>query len=123
MLDAIESAEWSITMVHYIFWDGEVGRRFAEALAEKSRQGVEVKLLVDAIGSAALGEIFDILGAGGCQLAWFRPLHWYTLHRANRRDHRKSLIIDGRVRSTAAPESRITGWVRRRTRVSGCIFK
>jgi cardiolipin synthase len=98
MLDAIESAEWSITMEHYIFWDGEVGRRFAEALAEKSRQGVEVKLLLDAIGSAALGgEIFDILAAGGCQLAWFRPIHWYTLHRANRRDHRKSLIIDGRV--------------------------
>ena len=90
MLDAIESAEWSITMEHYIFWDGEVGRRFAEALAEKSRQGVEVKLLLDAIGSSTLGkEIFHILAAGGCQLAWFRPIHWYTLHRDNRRDHRK----------------------------------
>ena len=98
MLDAIESAERSITMEHYIFWDGEVGRRFAEALAEKSRQGVEVKLLLDAIGSATLGgEIFDILAAGGCQLAWFRPIHWYTLHRANQRDHRKSLIVDGRI--------------------------
>jgi cardiolipin synthase len=98
MLDAIESAEWSITMEHYIFWDGEVGRRFAEALAEKSRQGVEVKLLLDAIGSATLGkEIFHILAAGACELAWFRPIHWYTLHRANRRDHRKSLIVDGRI--------------------------
>jgi cardiolipin synthase A/B len=98
MLDAIESAEWSITMEHYIFWDGQVGRRFAEALAEKSRQGVQVKLLLDAIGSATLGkEIFRILAAGGCQLAWFRPIHWYTLHRANQRDHRKSLIVDGRM--------------------------
>jgi cardiolipin synthase len=101
MLDAIESAERSITMENYIYWDGEVGRSFAEAFAEKARQGVEVKLLLDAIGSATLGkEIFRILAAGGCQLAWFRPIHWYTLHRANRRDHRKSLIIDGRIAFT-----------------------
>lgn len=101
MLDAIESAEHSITMENYIYWDGEVGRRFAEAFAEKAREGVDVKLLLDAIGSATLGkEIFRILAAGGCQLAWFRPIHWYTLHRANRRDHRKSLVVDGRIAFT-----------------------
>ena len=101
MLDAIESAQLSITMEQYIIWDGEVGRRFAEAFAEKAREGVQVKLLVDAIGSATLGsEIFKILEAGGCQLAWFRPIHWFTLHRANHRNHRKSLIIDGRVAFT-----------------------
>jgi cardiolipin synthase len=101
MLDAIESAKASITMEQYIFWDGAVGRRFAEALAEKSRRDVPVKVLVDAIGSATLGaEIFRILEAGGCQLAWFHPIQWYTLHRANRRDHRKSLIVDGRVAFT-----------------------
>lgn len=101
MLEAIEAAERSITMEQYIYWDGEVGRRFAEAFAEKARQGVEVKLLLDAIGSSTLGkDIFHILAAGGCQLAWFRPIHWYTLHRANRRDHRKSLIVDGRIAFT-----------------------
>ena len=101
MLDAIQSAELSITMEQYIFLDGDVGRCFAEAFAEKARQGVEVKLLLDAIGSATLGkEIFRILAAGGCQLAWFRPIHWYTLDRANRRDHRKSLIVDGRIAFT-----------------------
>jgi cardiolipin synthase len=41
-------------------------------------------------------EILDILRNGGCQLAWFRPIHWYTADRANLRTHRKSLIIDGR---------------------------
>lgn len=60
-----------------------------------------MKLLVDAIGSATLGsDIFRILEAGGCQLAWFRPIHWYTLHRANQRNHRKSLIVDGRIAFT-----------------------
>lgn len=101
MLEAIESARLSVTMEQYIFWDGQVGRRFAEAFAEKAREGVPVKLLVDAIGSATLGsEIFRILESGGCQLAWFRPIKWYTLHRANQRDHRKSLIIDGAVAFT-----------------------
>lgn len=101
MLDAIESAQHSITMEQFIFWDGLVGRRFAEAFAEKGREGIQVKLLVDAIGSSTLGEeILSILQAGGCQLAWFRPIHWYTLNRANLRTHRKSLIVDGRIAFT-----------------------
>ncbi len=101
MLEAIESATQSITMEQYIFWDGHVGRRFAEAFSEKARAGVAVKLLLDAIGSSTMGkDIFHILEAGGCQLAWFCPIHWYTLHRANRRDHRKSLIVDGRIAFT-----------------------
>jgi hypothetical protein len=59
MLEAIESARLSITMEQYIFWHGEVGRRFAEAFAEKARAGVSVKLLLDAIGSATLGNFQD----------------------------------------------------------------
>jgi len=98
MLEAVESAEHSITMEQYIFWDGAVGRRFAEAFAEKARRGVPVKLLLDAVGSSTLGEpVLKILEAGGCQLAWFRPIHWYTMSRANHRDHRKSLIVDGKI--------------------------
>jgi cardiolipin synthase len=101
MLEAIDIAQHSVTMEQYIFWDSAVGRRFAEAFAEKACQGVKVKLLVDAIGSATVGEpILRILEAGGCQLAWFRPIHWYTLDRANQRNHRKSLMVDGRVAFT-----------------------
>jgi cardiolipin synthase len=101
MLEAIQSASASITMEQYIFWDGAVGGRFAEAFAQKARAGLPVKLLLDAIGSSTLGtEIFRTLEAGGCQVAWFHPIHWYTLRRANMRDHRKSLIIDGRVAFT-----------------------
>jgi cardiolipin synthase len=97
MLKAVESSQHSVTMEQYIFWDGRVGRRFAEAFAERAREGVPVKLLVDAIGSATLGDpILRILEAGGCQLAWFRPIHRFSLDRANQRTHRKSLIVDGR---------------------------
>jgi cardiolipin synthase len=101
MLDAIESARYSVTMEQFIFWNGRVGRRFAEALADKALEGVPVKLLADAIGSATLGEeILRILEAGGCQFAWFHPIQWQTLNRANFRTHRKSLIIDGRTAFT-----------------------
>ena len=101
MLDAIERAQRSVTMEQHIFWGGQIGRRFAQAFADRARQGIPVKLLLDAVGSAPLGaEIFGILQSGGCQLAWFRPICWYSLDRANERTHRKSLIVDGRVAFT-----------------------
>ena len=60
-----------------------------------------MKLLLDAVGSATIGdEILKILDDGGCQLAWFNPIGWYTLGRFNYRTHRKSLIIDGCVAFT-----------------------
>jgi len=100
MVDAIESARYSVTMELFIFWEGQVGRRFAEAFAEKARAGVAVKLLVDAIGSPLSGEIVRILEAAGCQLARFHPVRWYSLDHLNLRTHRKSIIVDGRVAFT-----------------------
>ena len=60
-----------------------------------------VKLLLDTVGSATIGdEILKVLERGGCQLAWFNPIGWYTLDRFNYRTHRKSLIVDGCVAFT-----------------------
>jgi cardiolipin synthase len=101
MLEAIKGAEASITIEAYIYWDGDIGRVFAEALVERAKSGVRVKILLDAIGSASIGpQILDLLEAGGCQVAWYNPLRWYTFGRLNNRTHRKSLIIDGRVAFT-----------------------
>ena len=69
--------------------------------AERGRAGVPVKILLDAVGSATIGaEILKMLDAGGCQVAWYNPIRWYTLGRFNNRTHRKSLIVDGRVAFT-----------------------
>ena len=101
MLAAIRTAERSITIEAYIYWAGDIGREFAAALAERARSGCKVKILLDAIGSASIGsEILEQLEAGGCQVAWYNPIRWYTLGRFNNRTHRKSLIIDGRVAFT-----------------------
>jgi cardiolipin synthase A/B len=101
MLAAIDSAEHSITIEAYIYWAGEIGARFAEALARRARAGCCVKILLDAIGSASIGsDILAVLDAGGCQVAWYNPIRWYTLGRVNNRTHRKSLIIDGEIAFT-----------------------
>jgi len=101
MLEAIEQAEVSITIEAYIYWAGHIGRMFANALAAKARSGVKVKILLDAVGSASIGEeILKILKSGGCQIEWYNPIHWYTIGRFNNRTHRKSLIIDGRIAFT-----------------------
>ena len=98
MLQAISEARFSITIEAYIYWAGDVGLRFARALAKKAAAGIKVKILLDAIGSATIGEeIFQTLKRGGCQVAWYNPIHWYTIGRFNNRTHRKSLIVDGRV--------------------------
>jgi cardiolipin synthase len=101
MLEAIETAQVSITVEAYIYWSGEIGRVFANALAGRARGGVKVKILLDAIGSASIGsDILDVLTTGGCQVAWYNPIRWYTLGRFNNRTHRKSLILDGRTAFT-----------------------
>ena len=101
MLEAIERAQVSITIEAYIYWAGEVGLQFAQALAARATAGVKVKILLDAVGSASIGrEILEILDAGGCQVAWYNPIYWYTLGRFNNRTHRKSLIVDGRIAFT-----------------------
>lgn len=98
MLNAISAAQHTVTIEAYIYWAGEIGRRFAQALADKARSGVTVKILLDAVGSATISdEILRTLRSGGCQVAWYHPIHWYTIKRANNRTHRKSLIVDGRI--------------------------
>jgi cardiolipin synthase A/B len=101
MLEAIAAARVSITIEAYIYWAGEVGQIFARSLVERAQAGVTVKILLDAIGSASIGkEILSTLEEGGCQVAWYNPIHWYTLGRFNNRTHRKSLIVDGCIAFT-----------------------
>jgi cardiolipin synthase len=98
MLRAITQADASVTIEAYIYWAGEMGKRFAEALAAKAQAGVSVKILLDAVGSSTIGdEILEILERGKCQLAWYNPVRPYSIGRFNNRTHRKSLIIDGRI--------------------------
>jgi cardiolipin synthase len=98
MLAAIRGARRTINLEFYIYWDGEIGRTFAEALAERARAGVAVKVILDAVGSAGMSaQLIDFLRRNGIDMEWYHPLRWYTLSRMNHRTHRKLLVVDGRV--------------------------
>ncbi len=98
MLEEIGKAESSVHLQTYIFRLDATGTRFVEALAAAAGRGVEVRLLLDAIGSYHLGrKQLATLEERGIALAWFHPTH--PLKRRfeiNFRNHRKNLIIDGR---------------------------
>jgi cardiolipin synthase len=98
MLAAIAGARRSITFETYIYWSGEIGERFAEALAERARAGVPVHVMIDWAGSQKISQqIIDKLEDAGVQVEYFHPLHWYNLGRMNNRTHRKLLVVDGKV--------------------------
>lgn len=98
MLEAITLAESSIHLESYIFRDGIIGRQFVEALAARARQGISVRLLLDAVGSTGFGEENErVLREAGAQVVFFRPLGASSLTKVHLRTHRKVLVVDGRV--------------------------
>ena len=96
MLAAIRSAKRTITFETYIYWSGDIGREFAEALAERSRLGVKVHVLLDWVGSAKIDASFlEQMKSAGVEIEKFHKPEWHTLARMNNRTHRKLLVIDG----------------------------
>ena len=101
MLAAIRAARTSITFETYIYWSGDIGREFADALAERSRHGVKVHVLLDWVGSAKVDDqLLDGMAAAGVQIKKFHPPHWSHLGRLNNRTHRKILVVDGQMAFT-----------------------
>ncbi len=98
MLAAIRSAQRTITFETYIYWSGDIGKEFADALKERAQAGVKVHVLLDWVGSQKIEPslITDMEGAG-IEVQVYHPLHWYNLARMNNRTHRKLLVVDGRI--------------------------
>jgi cardiolipin synthase len=98
MLAAIASARKTISFETYIYWSGDIGQQFADALAERAKAGVQVHILVDWAGSHKMdGKLVDEMKVAGVEIRKYHPLKWYTLDRLNNRTHRKILVVDGRV--------------------------
>jgi cardiolipin synthase len=97
-LAAIRGARLSINLEAYIFQRGVIAGRFVEALAERARDGVEVKVILDYIGSLTTWRSYfrDLLAAGG-RLEWYHPPRLDLLPQINNRTHRELLVVDGRV--------------------------
>jgi cardiolipin synthase len=104
MLKAIRGAKDNINIAMFIFSDGPVGNLFADALIERQRHGVQVNVMYDAVGSLSTpSSFFDKFRHNGIAVLEYRPLnpfaarfHWTISHR----NHRKMLIVDGRIAFT-----------------------
>lgn len=98
MLAAIRSARRTINFETYIYWSGDIGREFADALSERARAGVKVNVVIDWAGSIKMDDaLLDRLRSAGVHVEMYRPLKWYNLGRLNNRTHRKLLVVDGAV--------------------------
>jgi cardiolipin synthase len=101
MRDEILKAEASVNLEAYIFTPGAAADMLIDAMITRARAGVDVRLVLDSIGSALMtGEPARRLREAGCTLEFYQPLKWYRLHRLNNRTHRELLIVDGRVAFT-----------------------
>jgi cardiolipin synthase len=98
LVQAIASAKTTITYAQYSYADGPVARDIAEALAERCRAGVAVNVLLDMAGSINIPQAYvDTMREAGCHVVFFRPIARWQLWRANNRNHRRILVVDGRV--------------------------
>jgi cardiolipin synthase len=94
----LRSAQQTITVQMYFSKPGAVADSMATYLADRARAKVRVLLLLDAFGSQGLsGDWADNLKKSGVEVAWLRPLRWYTLHKAAQRSHVRVVVVDGRV--------------------------
>lgn len=112
MLEAIEEAKDSITLLTYIFDNDSLGQRFLEALQEAVRRKVEVRVLIDDVGARySVPPITGALKRADVPVARFMPtvLHWRMPY-FNLRNHRKILVVDGRKAFTGGLNIRASFW-------------
>jgi len=102
MMKAIAAAKNHINFETYIFDQDELGEKFADLLIQKQKQGVTVNVIYDSVGTIGVPqEFFDRMRQGGVRLIAYNPVNPAKVRgngwKVNNRDHRKMLIVDGRV--------------------------
>ena len=133
MLRAIAAAQHFVHLETYILRDDTVGGLFRDALCERARAGVEVRLMFDAFGAITLSDSYvNTLHDNRVVLLEYRPLGWRTWGRWSRRDHRKILVVDGEVAFTgglniaddyAPGDVGGAGWRDTHARITGPVVK
>ena len=97
LITAIGGAQQSVHFETFLWQEGQLGQRMAEALAERARAGKKVRVLLDATGSKKIGRgECAQMEAAGCKVAFFHKKSIYNIGVMNDRDHRKLVVIDGR---------------------------
>jgi cardiolipin synthase len=98
LLKEIAAARHSVHFETFLWKEGVLGKRLADALCERARAGVTVRALLDANGTNKMGNAIERqLEDAGCKLAKFHPFDWRHIGVFNERDHRKLVVLDGRT--------------------------
>jgi cardiolipin synthase len=103
ILEAIRGARRSITFAQYFYDEGPISDEIAAALADRCRDGVEVHVLIDAVGGGIPRRHVTALETAGCQFEWFRRIELrqflkpWSLLAYNNRSHRRILVVDGKI--------------------------
>jgi cardiolipin synthase len=100
-LAAIRSARATIDYAEYFYADGPPAREISEALAERCRAGVTTNILLDSFGTLYMPKTYrSLLESAGCHVVAFRPFWRLAVFSHNKRNHRRILVVDGRVAIT-----------------------
>jgi cardiolipin synthase A/B len=128
MLDAICQAERTVDFLTFVYWQGEIAHRFAEALADRARAGVRCRVILDSLGARHVDDaIVTAMQDAGVLVHWFRPLVGTD---PGHRTHRKVLICDEQVAFTGGvgiadewdgSSDDGTGWRETQIRVRGPV--
>lgn len=101
MLEAIDAARHTIDFLTFVYWKGDIGAEFAQHLADRARDGVRVRVLLDSYGAQSMDpETVEMMKRAGAAVEWFRPLHRLHIGEVNHRTHRKVMIVDEEVAFT-----------------------
>jgi cardiolipin synthase A/B len=98
LLDAIGSAEHTVHFETFLWKEGALGQRVADALAERARAGCKVRVLLDAIGCKQVrrGDLREQMQEAGCRVEFFHEKRLRHIGMLNDRNHRKLVVVDGR---------------------------
>jgi cardiolipin synthase A/B len=97
-LQTIREAERSVNLLTYVYWRGDIATDVAQALCERAGAGVQVNVLLDAVGTVKMEKgLLKQMADAGVTFAKFRPFKPYAIRRFNNRTHRKLLIADGKI--------------------------
>ena len=101
MLDAIAGATRTVDLMTYVYWSGDIARKFADALSERARAGIRVRLLIDAVGGFKIEKgLVERMEGAGVNVQWFRKPWVKSPFKQNHRCHRKVLVVDEAVAFT-----------------------
>ena len=101
LVTAIESAQRHVHVEYYIYAGDRTGTRIRDALIERAKAGVKVRMLLDGVGSKLARKFVLPLHDAGVELAFFHPVRWWTMPFSrptlNMRSHRKIVVCDGKI--------------------------